>query len=155
MTPAERARWLRAAAQWLPTVPALAGTAGAPFVAGVLEQLARAQAAPLTFRQLGPARWLIGTDSPAEFEADLMGLRAAWTAIDAGRGQTVMASDFAAPGARQPANVVRAAIRETAAPWVERETGSWDLAAALRSITIERGALRYRPVHGARAIITR
>lgn len=154
MTPAERARWLRTAAQWLPTVPALAGTAGAPFVAGMLEQLARAQAAPLVFRKLGPTRWLIGTDSPAEFDADLMGLRAAWAAIDGGRHVQVLAAEFAAPGARRADVIVRKAIRHTSQKWA-LGIGCTELADALACIVVASGVVTYRPGLQSRAVHTR
>lgn len=156
MTPAERARWLRTAAAWIPTLPPFMNSeSGAAVVLVALENLAQAEQAPLIFRPIGADRWLIGSDATREFACSLLGLRAAWAAIDAARGQAVMASDFAAPGARQPETTVRTAIRGAAVRWVQRETGAHDLVAALCNVVVERGALRYRPAHGARPIITR
>lgn len=154
MSPAERARWLRTAAAWLPTVPALAGTAGAPFVVGALERMARAQAAPLVFHRLSPTRWLIGTDSPAEFEADLVGLRAAWAAIDAGRHAPVRSADFVAPGARRADVIVRKAIRHTAHRWAQG-VGCIELAETLDRIAVASGRVIYRPSLNGNAIHTR
>lgn len=156
MSPAERARWLRTAAAWIPTLPPFVNSeGGAAVVLAGLERLAQAEQSPLIFRSLGDHRWLIGSAAPREFTCGLLGLRAAWVAINAGRGEAVLASALVHPGARQAGTTVRAAIRGAAVRWVQRDTGARDLAAAFCSVVVERGVLRYRPAYGARPIITR
>jgi hypothetical protein len=156
MTPAERSRWLHRAAALLPTIPALHGTDGAELVRAVLVNEARRAQSRIVFRKLDGNRWQIHheDEAPGEFACQLVGLAAAWAAIDAGRSGHAAVRDFVAPGTRQPDSVVRKAIRRTATRWLERE-GAIELATAFRAISVRQGLVQYRPTAGAPAIVTR
>ena len=157
MTPSERARAFTQAANLLPTLPAFAGTLAATMICSTLHGLARAQVDPVVFRQPCPGRWQIGrTDQLHEFTADLAGLRAAWLAIDTGRHGAVQAAQFAAPGTRYAAAVVRRAIRSTAADWARIDADCPALASVLADlVTVAGGLVVYRPRAGWPAVITR
>lgn len=156
MTPAERVRWLRVAQAWLSTIPALYGTDGAAIVSSALDAEIQRMRSRVVFRRLDGARWQIHREgeTPAEFACELVGLAAAWAAIDAGRSRHVDVREFVASGTRQADGVVRTAIRKTAAQWVERHACA-ELASALRCISVAGGKIVYRPPISAPGIITR
>lgn len=153
--PSERVRWLRLAQRWLPTLPAFAGTDGAAIVCSALDTEIRRSQSRLVFRRLAASRWLIHSeaDTPAEFDCELVGLAAAWAAIDAGRGRHAAVCDFVAAGTRQADGVIRTAIRKTAAQWVERNA-CIELASTLRCISVAGGRIMYRPPAGVPEILT-
>ena len=111
----------------------------------------------MAFLQPRPGRWLIGRpDQLHECRAELAGLRAAWLAIDIGRHGSVPAADFAAPGTRNAAAVVRRAIRGTAAEWARIDADCPALASVLADlVTVAGGLVVYRPRAGWPAVITR
>lgn len=154
MTPAERVRWLRVAQAWLSTIPALYGTDGAAVVSSALDAEIQRMRSRVVFRRLDGARWQIHREgeTPAEFVCELVGLAAAWAAIDAGRSRHADVSDFVS--SRQADGVIRTAIRKTAAQWVERHACA-ELASALRCISVAGGKIVYRPPTSAPGIITR
>jgi hypothetical protein len=156
MTPAERSRWLRIAAESVHTILALHGTDGAALVRGVLINEARRAQSRIVFRKLDGSRWQIHhkDDAPAEFACELVGLAAAWAAIDAGRAGSASVFAFVAANTRQPDSVVRKAIRRTATRWLERE-GAIELATAFRAISVRQGLVQCRPSAGAPVIVTR
>lgn len=157
MTPAERARAFSLAAELVPTLAAFRGTAAGTMLRAELQQRARAEVSPVVFRQPAPGRWVIGQgEQLQEFAADLAGLRAAWLAIDTGgHGPAVLAAEFAAPGASRCGDIVRRAIRETAAQWARHEAQCPGLADALRTVQVKGGRVVYRRPAGAPLIVTR
>lgn len=157
MTPAERARAFSLAAELVPSLPAFMGTAAGAMLRTELQQRARAEVAPVVFRQPAPGRWVIGQgDQLREFAANLVGLRAAWQAIDVGaHGPAVLAADFAAPGALSCDRIVRRAIRVTAAQWARHAAQCPALADALVLVQVKGGRLVYRRPAGVPLIVTR
>ena len=150
---AARARALRVAAQHVAAIR----LPGREFVQRVLEDAARAQSAGVVFQRVEANLWAIHCHGEAQLivECELVGLRAAWHAIDAG-ASGVRVAEFAREGARQGGNMLRRAIRETAVQWIERSTGCTELAAAMTRIHVGRdGRIVYRNGAGSSPIITR
>ena len=149
MTPEEQRRWIGKAREVL-RFSTFGQTDGFPFIAAALLRIEREAGAPVVFLRLGESRWTIHPEGqpPQTFHCVLVGLEAAWRAIDAGRAGSVPAAQFAGPSLRR-------AIRSTAAGWVERTTGLVELAAALRCISVAAGQAQYRPTASAPRIITR
>lgn len=75
-------------------------------------------------------------------DCSLVGLDAAFCAIHWPAQRHVRAADFASPGAEHPAEAVRGALRRAAAFLRPVHPG---LAAAVATITVERGFVVYRP----------
>jgi hypothetical protein len=127
----------------------------ARIVATLDDLIIERERAVLVFRPGSPGEWVIGQpDAERVIPCRLPALAALHAAIDAyGTGRTVRAAEFAAPGARHPANTVRNGIRR-AVEWAEG-VACRDLANAMRCVRVGRDdLLRYEPLPSTPEIFT-